>query len=118
VDEMGTYTCQCPEGTEGDGFLPIPRLRPDGKGGFAGTMIPKAYNGGTGCRDTSRPVIELLGPNPKIFRVAKTSGLKGVVKGSNDNADANARVDAIVAEQRATYEKDIKVRCLSRHELN
>jgi len=108
LDEIGTYTCQCPEGTEGDGFLPIPRLRPDGKGGFVGTMIPKAYNGGTGCRDTSRPVIELMGPNPKVFRVAKTSGLKGVVKGANDNADANARVDAILAEQRTTYEKDIK----------
>jgi len=108
LDEIGTYTCQCPEGTEGDGFLPIPRLRPDGKGGFVGTMIPKAYNGGTGCRDTSRPVIELMGPNPKVFRVAKTSGLKGVVKGANDNADANARVDTILAEQRTTYEKDIK----------
>ena len=110
LDEIGTYTCQCPEGTEGDGFLPIPRLRPDGKGGFVGTMIPKAYNGGTGCRDTSRPVIELMGPNPKVFRVAKTSGLKGVVKGANDNADANTRVDVILAEQRTTYEKDIKVR--------
>eukprot|EP00574_Skeletonema_japonicum_P002779 CAMPEP_0201713990 /NCGR_PEP_ID=MMETSP0593-20130828/634_1 /ASSEMBLY_ACC=CAM_ASM_000672 /TAXON_ID=267983 /ORGANISM="Skeletonema japonicum, Strain CCMP2506" /LENGTH=983 /DNA_ID=CAMNT_0048203211 /DNA_START=52 /DNA_END=3003 /DNA_ORIENTATION=- len=108
VDEIGTYTCQCPEGTEGDGFLPIPRLRPDGKGGFVGTLIPKAYNGGTGCRDTSRPVIELRGPNPKVFRIAKTSGLKGVKKASNDNADADARLDAIAAEQRATYEKDIK----------
>jgi len=110
VDEIGTYTCQCPEGTEGDGFLPIPRLRPDGKGGFVGTMIPKAYNGGTGCRDTSRPVIELLGPNPKIFRVARVSGLKGVIKGANDNADSNARSDALLAEQRNAYEKDIKVR--------
>lgn len=110
VDEIGTYTCQCPEGTEGDGFLPIPRLRPDRKGGFVGTMIPKAYNGGTGCRDTSRPVIEVLGPNPKIFRVAKTSGLKGVIQGGNDNADSNARVDAMLAEQRNAYGKDLKVR--------
>ena len=110
VDEIGTYTCQCPEGTEGDGFLPIPRLRSDGRGDFVGSMVPRAYRGGTGCRDTSRPVIELLGPNPKIFRVARTSGLKGVVKGANDNADSTLKVDAIVAEQRATYEKDIKVR--------
>lgn len=111
VDEIGTYTCRCPEGTEGDGFLPIPRLRPDGKGGFAGTMIPKGYNGGTGCRDTSRPVIELLGPDPKIFRVARISSLKGVIKGGIDNnADSNARVDAMLAEQRNAYEKDIKVR--------
>ena len=62
-------------------------------------------------------MIELKGPNPKVVRVAKTSGLKGVKRASNDNADADARVDAIVAEQRTTYEKDIKVRDRSHHEL-
>ncbi|KAL7466574.1 hypothetical protein ACHAXS_006879, partial [Conticribra weissflogii] len=35
-DEIGTYSCRCPEGTEGDGFRLIPRLKPDGKGGFDG----------------------------------------------------------------------------------
>jgi len=60
-------------------------------------------------------VIELLGPNPKIFRVARAGGLKGVIKGANDNADSNARVDALLAEQRNAYEKDIKVRGLKPH---
>jgi len=106
-DEIGTYTCQCPEGTEGDGFVPIPRFRLDGKGGYVGSMVPKGYKGGMGCRDTSKPVIELLGPNPQRFRVAKVSGVKGVTR-IGENEESNARVEALIAEQRSAYESDIR----------
>lgn len=108
-DEIGTYTCQCPSGTEGDGFLPIPRLKSNGKGGFDGSMVPSGYKGGSGCRDTSAPVLEILGPNPKRFRVAKASGIKGLMK-MDENEESNARVESLVAQQRSAYETDIKVR--------
>ena len=108
-DEIGTYSCTCPMGTEGDGYRPIPWLRPDGVGGYAGTMIPVGYGGGTGCRDTSVPVIEILGPNPKRFRVARTSGIRGIIKAGVDDEGTNARVEALIAEQRSTYEGDIRV---------
>jgi len=106
-DEIGTYTCRCPEGTEGDGFLPIPRLRADRRGGFAGSMVPDGYRGGTGCRDVSKPVIELLGPNPKRFRVARTSAVRGAI-GEGGNGESKSRVEAVLAEQRSAYESDIR----------
>ena len=109
-DEIGTYTCVCPVGTEGDGYRPIPRLRPDGKGGYAGgTMVPRGYAGGTGCRDTSEPVIEILGPNPKRFRVARASGIRGIIREGVNDEGSNARVEAMIAEQRSAYESDIRV---------
>ncbi|KAL3806826.1 hypothetical protein ACHAXA_003298 [Cyclostephanos tholiformis] len=108
-DEIGTYTCVCPVGTEGDGYRPIPRLRPDGKGGYAGgTMVPRGYAGGTGCRDTSEPVIEILGPNPKRFRVARASGIRGIIRAGVNDVGSNARVEAMIAEQRSAYESDIR----------
>ena len=107
-DEIGTYTCKCPKGTEGDGFSVIPRLSSDGKGGFIGAMVPHGYKGGSGCRDTSPPMIELLGPNPKRFRVAKASGIKGIM-GIGENEESNARIEELVAMQRSAYEADIKV---------
>ncbi|KAL7532424.1 hypothetical protein ACHAWF_005173, partial [Thalassiosira exigua] len=110
-DEVGTYRCECPEGTEGDGFLPIPRLRPDGRGGFAGTLVPRGYRGGTGCRDVRPPVLELRGPNPKRFRVARAGGVRGVIgKGGSgdDDEEANARDEALLAEQRSSYERDVR----------
>ena len=108
IDATGTYSCKCPKGTEGDGFRPIPRLRPNGKGGFEGIMVPRGYLGGTGCRDTSRPVIEILGPNPKTFRVAKVSGLKGIMRMGEDK-DSNSRAETLIAEQRSGYESDLRV---------
>ncbi len=111
-DAIGTYACRCPEGTEGDGFRPIPRLRSDGRGGFAGALVPRGYEGGTGCRDTSRPVIELKGPNPKRFRVARTSSVRGVVRTGERNEESDARVEALLAEQRQSYESDIRVSCI------
>jgi hypothetical protein len=112
-DEVGTYACACPAGTEGDGYSPIPWLRPDGGGGYAGVMVPLGYGGGTGCRDASEPVIEILGPNPKRFRVARTSGIRGVVRsnvgGGGDDGGSNARVEALIDAQRSAYEGDIRV---------
>lgn len=110
-DEIGTYTCRCPAGTEGDGFLPIPRLAPDGRGGYVGSMIPRGYKGGTGCRDTSKPVIELLGPNPKRFRVAKPEAtrVRGVIVSKNNkDDDSDGRMEALIVHQRGAYESDIK----------
>jgi len=108
-DEVGTYTCTCPKGTKGDGFLAISRLISDGSGGFTGNMVPDGYKGGTGCRDISKPVIELLGPNPKRFRVAKTSGVKGVIRRGGGNEEGDARLEALLVEQRSAYESDIRV---------
>jgi hypothetical protein len=114
-DEIGTYSCVCPNGTEGDGFRAIPRLRPDGKGGYTGAMIPRGYGGGTGCRDTSEPVIEILGPNPKRFRVARTSGIRGIIRVDGEYEDgSNARVEALIAEQRSAYASDIRVSIFGR----
>jgi hypothetical protein len=109
MDEIGTYTCKCPEGTEGDGFLPIARLRPDGRGGFSGTMVPMNYMGGTGCRDTSRPVIEILGPNPKKFQVAKVSRLEGDLKAGEDDRETNVKLESLRVDRRGYYENEIQV---------
>lgn len=72
-------------------------------------MIPRGYKGGTGCRDTSEPVIELLGPNPKRFRVARVGGVRGVMR-MGENDESISRVDALIAEQRSAYESEIRVR--------
>ena len=112
VDQSGTYSCKCPKGTEGDGFVPIGRLRPDGKGGFSGSMVPMNYLGGTGCRDTSRPVIEVLGPNPKKLMVAKVAGLKGDWKMREDDREMNTKVESLLADRRSYYENEIRVSSL------
>jgi hypothetical protein len=109
MDEIGTYTCKCPEGTEGDGFLPIARLRPDGRGGFSGMMVPMNYMGGTGCRDTSRPVIEILGPNPKKFQVAKVSRLEGDLKAGEEDRETNVKLESLRVDRRSYYENEIQV---------
>jgi len=109
-DEVGTYSCICPRGTKGDGFRPISRLKSDGKGGFTGILVPTGYSGGVGCNDVVAPVIELLGPNPKRFRVARASGIKGVINLHGDNnGGSNAKIEALIVEQRKMYEHDIKV---------
>jgi hypothetical protein len=55
--------------------------------------------------DTSLPVIDLLGPNPKVFKVCKCGGLKGIMGGPN----ANAGGDQLCREQRKRYESSIRV---------
>lgn len=110
VDEVGSYSCKCPKGTEGDGFLPIARLRPkDGGGGYAGVLVPMNYMGGNGCRDTSKPVIEVLGPNPKKLRVAKVAGLEGDYKLREEDGEMNIKMESVRADRRSYYENEIRV---------
>ena len=102
---IGSYTCKCPRYTSGDGFLFIDRIIRDDKGKFIDA--PSGYNGGTGCRDTSAPVIEVLGPNPKIFRTCKCGGLGGTMQETTlKNSKKNEKLGS---SQRATYEEDIQV---------
>ena len=59
---MGSYTCECPKCTTGDGFLPISGVKPND------SSSPVNYSGGNGCVDNCKPTIKLHGPNPKVFR--------------------------------------------------
>lgn len=70
----GSYTCECPKCTEGDGFLPISGLK------LNDPSSPVNYSGGTGCTDNCKPTITLKGPNPKVFRACKCGGLLGMTK--------------------------------------
>lgn len=64
VNLDGTYTCECPSCTEGDGFAPGFAPRPD-------RAAPSGFAGGTGCRDTCAPALELLGEDPLVLRACR-----------------------------------------------
>ena len=100
---VGSYACQCPARTSGDGFLPSATFDE------TDTAYPKpsSYKGGTSCGDTSKPVLTLKGPNPKIFRVAKVAGLVGVISPYTRNFNEEAK-EKLETDQRALYEPDIK----------
>jgi hypothetical protein len=68
---------------------------------------PVGYKGGLGCVDTSKPVIKVLGPNPKIFRTPKCGGLSGIMKNAKKEKD-NEKDNNLVSIQRSGYEDDIK----------
>ncbi len=105
VNTIGSYSCKCPKYTTGDGFKFISSVKTDTMGNFIDA--PEGYNGGTGCIDTSQPVIKVLGPNPKIFRTPKCGGLSGnmnVTKKKNDNE----KDKKLVSIQREGYEDDIR----------
>lgn len=97
VNTVGSYTCKCPRYTSGDGF----------KSGlqFNAVDAPEGFQGGTGCRDTHKPVISLQGPNPKVFSVAQCGGLSGLMWDGKDN-------EALRRSQQGLYNQDVKV-CLS-----
>jgi len=101
---VGSYTCRCPKYTTGDGFMA--NLSFHGK-------APDGYKGGTGCRDTSKPVISLVGPNPKVFMVCDSTGLTGIIEGGR----RGKRDDAIKNERQQHYDSDIKVSCFARRLL-
>jgi hypothetical protein len=104
VNTIGSYTCQCPKYTTGDGFQS--GLSFDDQDGRNEKVVPTGYEGGTGCRDTSTPIISLLGPNPKIFRVCECSGVKGILGGNKkDEKDL-----LLKKQQQKDYGSDIKVR--------
>ena len=100
---VGTYSCQCPVRTSGDGFLPSAAFNEND----TAYPRPSSFKGGTSCGDTSKPVITLQGPNPKIFRVAKYVGLVGVMSPYSRNHNEEAK-EKLEADQRALYEKDIR----------
>lgn len=103
VNTIGSYKCRCPKYTAGDGFKPIHAT--------AMENLPEGYKGGTGCVDTSLPVIDVLGPNPKVFKVCKCGGLKGIMGGPNASYPGG---DQLCREQRKRYESSIRVSLLSR----
>lgn len=95
VNTIGSYTCKCPKYTSGDGFK---------KGlSFGPLNTPDGFQRGTGCRDTGAPVIKLLGPNPKVFRVCECGGISGIM-GKKGQKDAEMKSD-----QQSHYGNDIKV---------
>jgi hypothetical protein len=99
---IGSYTCQCPQFTTGDGFKFISSVqKEDGK--YIGA--PVGYKGGTGCRDTSKPTIKLLGPNPKVFRTCKFGGLSGIMRDARRKK--NEKDEKMLGEQRKGYEEAI-----------
>ena len=92
----GSYTCKCPKYTAGDGFLAGVSFKAD--------ETPVGFKGGQGCYDVGKPVINLQGPNPKIFRVCECGGLTGTMakkEGGNDTEMKHG--------QQSHYEDEIKV---------
>lgn len=99
VNTKGSYTCRCPKHTTGDGFL---------KGvAFDKSNPPVGFHGGQSCHDTGKPVIQLQGPNPKVFRVCGCGGINGIM---NQKVEEDT---ALKTSQQSHYESDILV-CISR----
>ena len=107
INTIGSYACQCPSQSSGDGFLESAKFGPD-------NPAPRSYKGGTGCVDTSKPIITLKGPNPKIFRICECGGLSGLMSKAKNSDDSKLHGD-----QRKLYEQDIKemIRATSGAEL-
>jgi len=98
----GSYTCQCPVETIGDGFLKSVKFDD------SAYPAPSTYKGGTSCADTSKPVITVQGPNPKIFRVAKCGGLNGVMSPYSRNNQNDDEKEKLTSNQRVLYGTNIK----------
>ena len=108
----GSYTCECPNYTSGDGFKFIPSVKMIGEKEVTYSGAPVGYDGGSGCRDTSKPVIRLIGPNPKVFRTCKCGGLTGIMKGLKNSSRSRSPTRAgkdqkLIGDQREGYEGDI-----------
>jgi hypothetical protein len=96
VNTVGSYKCSCPKYTSGDGFkFGLP---------FAPGTEPEGFKGGTGCRDTNKPIISLKGPNPKVFRICECGGVSGIMGGKTKKNDSNLKT-----MQQGHYDEDIKV---------
>ena len=98
----GSYTCKCPKYTSGDGFKFISSVKIENDHFIGG---PVGYKGGTGCKDTSKPVIELVGPNPKVIRTCKVGGLSGIMKATKKRSDH--KNEKMQGDQMRGYEEDI-----------
>jgi len=77
TNTVGSYACECPNYTSGDGFL-----------------------NGTGCVDIHPPSITLLGSSIKVFRTAATAGLSGILSTSPSATSEKEK-------RRLRYEGDI-----------
>eukprot|EP00522_Entomoneis_paludosa_P006402 CAMPEP_0172452704 /NCGR_PEP_ID=MMETSP1065-20121228/10284_1 /TAXON_ID=265537 /ORGANISM="Amphiprora paludosa, Strain CCMP125" /LENGTH=900 /DNA_ID=CAMNT_0013204809 /DNA_START=144 /DNA_END=2846 /DNA_ORIENTATION=- len=95
LNKIGSYTCQCPKYTSGDGF--------QSGLSFGANDAPVGFKGGNGCHDTSKPVIELKGPNPKIFRISQCGALSGFMTSKISEHDADLKTS-----QQKHYGDDIK----------
>lgn len=103
VNTIGSYTCKCPKHSTGDGFLKSFSVH--------SSNPPEGFHGGQSCHDTGKPVIQLQGPNPKVFRVCGCGGINGIM---------NQRVDedtSLKASQQSKYESDILVRPAHFHSI-
>mmetsp|Transcript_52100 Transcript_52100/g.125807 ORF Transcript_52100/g.125807 Transcript_52100/m.125807 type:complete len:930 (+) Transcript_52100:143-2932(+) len=94
---IGSYTCQCPANTSGDGFMKNASFADD-------QPTPSSYKGGTSCVDTTKPVLTLKGPMRKIFKIATCGGLVGVMKSTKDDDEDKE----LQGQQRKMYEGDIR----------
>lgn len=99
---IGSYTCVCPKFTSGDGFKYMASINM-ANGKYIGA--PDGYSGGTGCRDTSKPIISLVGPNPKVFKTSAFSGLTGIMRQTKKRDES--KVESLLGAQRSVYEDDI-----------
>jgi len=93
---IGSYTCKCPKFTTGDGFK--------GSVSFGSKEKPVGFNGGTSCIDNRKPVIEILGPNPKVFKTCRCGGLNGIMSGKG----VSEKTQEICSEQRGHYGSNLK----------
>lgn len=92
INTVGSYTCRCPQFMSGDGFTKFAAFE----------ELPEGYQGGSGCKDTTKPVITLQGPNPKIVTVSACGGVRGILRGPTD-------VPELKRAQRDRYHSAIKV---------
>lgn len=97
INTIGSYACQCPAQSSGDGFVETAKF-------VEGVKPPTSYQGGKSCVDTSKPAITLNGPNPKVFKICECGGLSGFMSQSS-----STDVKELLGEQRKFYEQDIKV---------
>jgi hypothetical protein len=103
VNTIGSYTCKCPKYTSGDGFVPGISFDP--------INAPVGFQGGHGCRDVGKPVIQLRGPNPKVFKICECGGISGIM-GKKLDKDADLKVT-----QQSHYGSDIAVSLLYQFSL-
>jgi hypothetical protein len=94
VNTIGSYTCKCPQYTTGDGFQHGISFDP--------MTVPEGFRGGQSCVDTGKPIINIIGPNPKIFRLCECGGITGITGKKVPN-------DELKISQQKHYEDDIRV---------
>lgn len=105
MNTIGSYKCQCPPYTTGDGYQKGLTLS-------LNNIIPDGYHGGEGCIDNTIPTLHIYGPNPKIFHVADGSmGIVGVMNRNNStsNKSSSTSLETWKRSQQQHFYQDIKV---------